>query len=317
MALVLAAAVSGNTAGAGQAAWTGGRITVLRAAAVDGETIRLADVARLEGPLAASVAELELGRAPAPGVMRHLSGANILGTLREHGVDFERVRYLIPPVVRVHRRAEEVSAQAIRAIVEDYVERDLAAGENDITLKGVDVPGAVRLPLGPYEARVTPLQRTPSGGSMRLLVEFLDADRVLASANTVAHVAVFQKVLVSRRTIPRGGIVSAGDVFVERRDVAALPRGAVTRQEDAVGKEAKVSLPALTPIRYDQLVAPAVVHRGDVVTLLVESEGLRITTKGEVREDAPLNAQARVWNLGSRKEVVGRVVDASTIAVTF
>jgi flagella basal body P-ring formation protein FlgA len=99
--------------------------------------------------------------------------------------------------------------------------------------------------------------------------------------------------------------------------VSGLPRGAVTRPEDAVGKEARVGIPVLAPLRHDQLRAPAMVRRGDVVTLLAESAGLRITTRGEVREDAPQNGQVRVWNAASHKEVVGRVVDAGTVAVGF
>lgn len=315
--VLLAVLISGGTVSARAVPTPDGRISVVGEATVDGEIVRLADVARLEGPLAAALADLEIGQAPVPGGMRSLSGANILGTLRRHGVDFERIRYLIPPVVRVHRRAQDVAASAIRTIVEEYVARDVAAGEDRITLKSVDVPGFVRLPLGPYEARVTPLQRSPVAGGIRLMVEFLHGEHVVGSVNTMARVAVFENVCVTRRTIPRGSIVSAADVFLERRDVSSLPRDVITREEDVVGKEAKVGISALTPLRHDQLDAPAVVHRGDIVTLLVESGALRITAKGEVREDAPFNAQARVWNLGSRKEVVGRVVDASTIAVTF
>jgi flagella basal body P-ring formation protein FlgA len=139
----------------------------------------------------------------------------------------------------------------------------------------------------------------------------------VSSVTVTVHIAVFENVYVTRRVIPRGTLVTAEDISAERRDVSTLPRGVITRAEEVVGKEAKVTLPPLMPLRHEQLGAPVLVRRGEVVTLLVESASLRITTTGEVREDAPRGAQVRVINQSSQAEVVGRVVDAATIAVAF
>jgi flagella basal body P-ring formation protein FlgA len=318
-AAVAAAAVTVFALGtrAARATAPAARIVVLAEATVEGEVVRLADVARLEGHAAAILADLEIGRAPAPGAVRAFPGAGVLDTLRRADVDLDRVRYRIPAVVRVRRRAQEVSAAAVRAIVESHLRQQGAAAEGEVLVRQVDVTAPVRLPVGPYTSQVTALHGSPAAGTARLLVEFLQDGRVAGSVTATAHVAVFGDVWVSRRAIPRGTTVAADDVTVERRDVSVLPRDAVTRVEEVVRKEARVAIPALMPLRHDQLRAPAVVRRGDIVTLLAESAGLRITTKGEVREDAPRDAQVRVWNLASRKEVVGRVVDEQTIAVAF
>jgi flagella basal body P-ring formation protein FlgA len=72
-----------------------------------------------------------------------------------------------------------------------------------------------------------------------------------------------------------------------------------------------------TPIRREHLEAPAAVRRGDVVLLVAERDGLRITAPGEVRGDAGIGDQVHVTNRVSRKDVVGRVIDPSTVAVEF
>jgi flagella basal body P-ring formation protein FlgA len=293
------------------------RITVLGEVSVDRELIRLVDIARLEGAPAQALAEVEIGQAPAPGGTRVLAGQAILGTLRGRGVDLGHVRYVIPPTVRVHRRAQEVSASTVRAIVEEYVRTRLGPDERGFVLRNVDVPARVRLPPGPYSARVIATRGAPIAGKTRLLVEFLQDDRIVTTIGVTADIAMFEDVHITRRAIPRGGVVTAEDLLVERRDVSTLPRGVIVRAEDAVGKEAKVALAPFTALRHQQLGAPALVRRGDVVTLLVECAGLRITTKGEVREDAPRGAQVRVLNRRSRREVVGRVMDATTIGVPF
>jgi flagella basal body P-ring formation protein FlgA len=319
VALVIGAVlvVGSLVAGGVRAAEQQGRIVVFGDASVDAEVIRLADVARLEGPAAEELAPLEIGRAPAPGRMRTVSGAMILRTLRGHGVDLERVRYLIPATVRVRRHAQEISAMSIRAIAEEYLENQLDRADGLVEVRSVEVPGAVQLAPGPYTSRVAPLRNAPLAGRVQLQVEFLQNERVVSAITVTAHIAVFQDVYVSRRGIPRGTVITAEDILGERRDVSALPRGVITRQEDLIGKEAKVSLPPLTALRHEQFGQPALVRRGEIVTLLAESAGLRITTNGEVREDAPRGAQVRVVNQSSQAEVVGRVMDARTIAVAF
>jgi flagella basal body P-ring formation protein FlgA len=293
-----------------------GRVVVRAAASVDGEAIRLGDIASLAGT-AAELARLDIQPAPKPGTTLSVAGAAILERLRAHGVDLGRMRYVIPPLVRVRRRAQEVPAAAIRALVEEHVGRQLDALGGRALLRSVEVPGPVQLAPGPYGTRVEAGRRGPPTGRARVTVDFVQNDAVVETVTATAHVEVFEEVYVARRAIPRGTILGPDDLLAERRAAAALPRGAVLRAADAIGMEAKVPISALTPLRHDQLGAPVLVRRGDIVTLVAESGPLRITTKGEVREDGPREGQVRVWNLGSRREVVGRVVDGKTVVVSF
>jgi flagella basal body P-ring formation protein FlgA len=315
--LVAAGAVSADDLSAGRTSATEGRIVVLGEAKVDGAVVYLGDIARLEGAAAKEVAHLELGDAPAPGGLRSFPGVAILAALRASGIDLERVRYVIPPVVRVRRRGQEVTTGAIRAIVEDYLAEQLETGDHGVALNRIEVPGPVRLAMGPYEARVSPQRGARLAGRTRLLVELLQDGRVAANQRVTAHIAVFAEIFVARRGIARGAVIAAEDVVTEQRDVSMLPRGVITRMQDVVGKEARVAISALTPLRHEQVGEPAIVRRGDVVTLLAEASGLRITASGQVQEDAPRGGQVRVMNLGSHAEVIGRVIDANTVAVAF
>lgn len=129
-----------------------GRITVGRNATVEGASVRLADVAVLEGN-GSDFADVDLGAAPDPGGSRRLDGVAILRRLRAAGLDDVATRYEIPASVHIARAYQDVGTEEIR----DAVERDagtlLAAGEQ---LRGVNVAGAVRIPPGPYELRVAP-----------------------------------------------------------------------------------------------------------------------------------------------------------------
>jgi hypothetical protein len=72
-----------------------GRITVGRNATIEAATVRLADVAILEGN-GSDFADVDLGFAPDPGGSRRLDGVAILRSLRAAGLDDGATRYEIP-----------------------------------------------------------------------------------------------------------------------------------------------------------------------------------------------------------------------------
>ena len=295
---------------------TGGRIVVAPDATVSGEMVRLKDVAALEGAAAEALGMLVLGPAPGAGESRTLEGAAVLAALRR-APNFEALTYTIPALVRVRRATQDVSEAAVRGIVERFLAEALGQGAGEAVLRTVEVAGPIRLPAGPYRARVIPPPGTPLFRRVRLQLEFTVDDRPVRTVWATADVGLFGPVVLARRPVARGEMLTEADLAVERRDLSDLPREVVSDLDGAVGRVARTPLVPYVPLRRDQLGEPAAVHRGDVVLLVAERGGLRITAPGEVREDAGLGQQVRVVNRTSRRDLVGRVLDPSTVAVEF
>jgi flagella basal body P-ring formation protein FlgA len=308
-ALALAAATA--------AAAPRGRIAVRPDATVVGDTIHLGDIATVEGGDRDALAALPLGPAPGAGESRTLDGASVLEALRRQAGGLDGLAYTIPPSVRVRRATQDVPASAVRAAVEAFVAETLGAAASDAVLHALEVPGPLRLPVGPYRVRVLSPPGVPLLGRVRLQVELLVEDRPVKTVWVTADVGLTGLVVVARRPIARGEKLAADDLALEQRDLSRVARGVVTELAEAVGTVAQAPIVPYTPIKREQLAPAAVVHRGDAVLLVAERGRLRITAAGEVREDAGAGQQVRVTNRASRKDLIGRVVDGSTVAVEF
>jgi flagellar basal body P-ring formation protein FlgA len=303
-------------AGAALAA-PGARITVARDAAVQGPSIRLADVAVLEGAAAEALAEVVLAPAPMAGESRTLEGAQVLAALRRAGGDLGGVVYSIPPVVRVRRAAQDLDAAAVRDVVQEWLARAHETSAGRPVLRGIELSGPIRIPAGTWTARVVPPPGGPLLGRVRLQLELAVEGEPVRSAWVVADVGLIAPVVLPRRPVARGEVLAGADLAVEPRDLAELPRGVVTALDDAVGQVTCLALTPGAPLRRDQLSAPAAVRRGDVVLLVAERGPIRLTAPGEVRHDAAVGEQVEATNRSSRKAVVGTVLDAHTVAVAF
>ena len=81
------------------------------------------------------------------------------------------------------------------------------------------------------------------------------------------------------RNLDRGDIIRENDIaYVEAADARA--HLFVRNAEDLVGKEARRPLPAQTPLRSSDVLAPVLVKKGALVTLTYNVEGMRLSHQG-------------------------------------
>lgn len=118
--------------------------------------------------------------------------------------------------------------------------------------------------------------------------------------------------VLAARTIRAQTIIGPGDVVVKSVDVP----GAATTPDTVIGMEARVSLYAGRPIRRSDIGQPALVDRNQIVPLVFERNGLRITTEGRSLGRAGAGEPVRVMNLSSRNTVSGRVLPDGRIMVS-
>lgn len=290
-----------------------GRISVGRAATVEGATVRLADVAVLEGS-ATDFASVDLGPAPDPGGSRHLDGIAILYKLRAAGLDDGSTRYEIPASVRIARAYQDVTADEIRGAVERNATAVLDSGE---LLRTVEVGGGARIPPGPYELRLAGAAASGRGFRRRVDVELVQGGEVVASVPARLEVVANGPIVVLRHAVARGTVLGRGDVAIEERELTGLSGNLVTTLDDAVGRETRTALSAGTPLTATALGIPVLVRRGDVVTVIVETPGMRLSTPAEALEAGAAGAQIRIRNRTSQQELSGHVVERGIVLVQY
>ena len=117
--------------------------------------------------------------------------------------------------------------------------------------------------------------------------------------------------VVASHTIRANTVLASGDLTVVGKTIP----GALQDIETAIGREARVVLYAGRPIRADQLGAPALVDRNDIVSLVFRRGGLAISTEGRALDRGGLKDRIKVMNLGSRSIVEGEVIAPSTVLV--
>lgn len=181
-------------------------------------------------------------------------------------------------------------------------------------------------PWADVEVRNLALSADPPAGSPRRIVveRGLPGRTVFAmeygngiNVKATADIAAFGEVVASARPLPKGHLLAEGDVYLMRMEVEQIPAGAATDPQEVVGKTLTRSIGAILPIVDRYLAGSPLVKRGGKVALLFETGGIRITTAGEIRDNAYVHSTVKAVNLASRKTVTGILIDENTVRVDY
>lgn len=292
-----------GTAVEARAAREAGSIRLRPRAQVAGERITLGDLGRLDGE-AVEFDGIDLGVAPEAGSTRRIAGASILARLQDAGMDDERIRYSIPSSVRVRRAHQEIHPEEIRFHIEKSAVDWLEAGD---AIESIESPVRLRVPLGAYAIRV----RTPRAVGRHAHeadIEIEQEGQVVARGEARLRISSRRPVVVARRAVARGAMLTEEDIRVEKREVRGLPSSVLNHPDEVLGRLASVSLSPGAVLTARKIEVPLLVERGDLVRVAIENGGMRLTVPAEALDSAGLGERVRLINPTSGREFSAEVI---------
>jgi flagellar basal body P-ring formation protein FlgA len=121
-------------------------------------------------------------------------------------------------------------------------------------------------------------------------------------------------IAVLSRALARGASIEASDV-VWMDAPTSTPRDAIADPDMLVGKSAKRALMANTPLRAADVMETPAVRRGEMVTLMFEAGGLRLSVRGRAMADAGVGSVIKVLNPQSNKTLDAMVEGQGIVRV--
>ncbi len=193
-------------------------------------------------------------------------------------------------------------------------------------LKGVGYPFTIKNIFGCRDVKVPrayPDMRIHSESDIGLKNRF-PADIVFSEGTeferrirVIADIEILGVVVTTSKPLARFQPIEKTDLALTTRDISQIRSNAFFRIEDVIGKRARRKIKAKTVLRKDLVELRPIVERGDMVTVILETGGFKITSVGEVRQKGGRGDMVRVENLDSKKDVLARVVDKNTVRIDF
>ncbi len=284
------------------------------------DKIRLGEIAEIRGENPALLQKLRgiiIGKAPLPGKSRRLDEDYIKIRLKQNGIDLSRIRLLVPGKVEVSRSFIEISKEKIEKVVLDFLYGIVPWEKDRFRIKKIRVSSSAVLPKGNITYNVVAPRDMNFLGTIPLSVLFKVNGHLKKKIWTTVNIEVLEEMVVTKRPLRRHHLITEDDIQLKKMNLAKAKSNVVINYEDVLGKRTKRAINAGVVLRTDHLELPPLIRRGDVVSIIAESDGLKISTLGEARKKGCRGERIKVVNLNSKKIVYARVLDANTVKVDF
>jgi flagella basal body P-ring formation protein FlgA len=296
------------------------RVHIVEKVQVDDEKILLGHIAKIESSdpqMLHKLSGIVVGRAPLPGNSRKLDGARIKTSLKQHRVDLAQLVLDIPPSITVSRSFIEVSQEKIKGLVADYISAHLLAGNSNASIKSIQVSAGLRLPSGRISYEVAAPRDRVMVGQVPFSVSFDVNGKLYKRVWTTATIEVLAEVVITKKPLGRHKPITEDDIMVLEMDLAKVPADVITDPEVVLGKRTRRAIGSKTVLRANLVEFPPLVKRGDMVVIVAETNGLKVTALGQVKKKGARGDRIPVVNFESKKVLYARVMDANTVKIDF
>ena len=296
------------------------KVDVRPTSSVDRDMVMLGDIAAIDGDdpqLVARLKSVTVARSPLPGSKRNLSAGEVMIRLKQAGIDTARIQLITPAAASITRKSVTIEGRQIKEIVKDFVRRNLPNPRVEVTIKEIRVPEKLVLPGGQVRYEVTSGPRGETLGTFAVGVTFRVNESYERKIWAKVTLEALADAVVTVRALGRYRPITEDDIAVRKIDLSELPANAITDPEEVIGKRTKRAVHSNRVLSTDLVELPPLVKRGDLVTIVAQMEGLKITTLGQVKKKGRQGERIPVLNMDSKKVIFARVLDANTVSVEF
>ena len=212
------------------------------------------------------------------------------------------------------RGTQTVSPEAIADAARQLLKKQLQA-DDMVVVTPLQMPQEQILPAG--RLTLTPILRGEINQVVPVVVELSVDGSVVGVVPMTMRVDRYQQVVVTARPIRRLATMTPEDLRIEKRLVSGLPAGPLARVEEAIGFVASREIRGGEILSTKLIQLPTLVKRGEIVTLIVEGDGVVVTARGQAKEEGQHGQLIRVMNLSSKKELYGRVEGERQVKIPF
>ena len=134
---------------------------------------------------------------------------------------------------------------------------------------------------------------------------------------TSVDIKAFGKVVVAKKSLPRGTLISNNHLEQRNRDLSRLRKGYLISIEDVVGKQTNKAIKAGKVLNIAQLNVQKIVRKGERVVIRILNDEIDVSMSGQALANGQIGEQIRVRNESSDRIIEGTVITKGIVQVVM
>ena len=279
-------------------------------ASVDGETVRLGDIARIiagDERIVAQLETLEVAKSAGFGLTRMIDTDCMLNRYLKAFSD-EYLFDLDHKIVRVTTRSIKLPTDSMTHLVNAFLDAQPKLKGQVVTWEIARAPENLVVPLCKHTLELAYLG-VKRKGKVELNLAIRGETHILRNIPISVNVRVEEPVLVAKTQVERGAKVGSDNVSIEMRETTQINDLAISEPTKLMGNLAKVTIARGRIVTPNMLALPPAVKRGQGSKIVFHNGSVNVTTDVVCRQDGAVGQIIIAKNLANNRLVRVRVLE--------
>jgi flagella basal body P-ring formation protein FlgA len=294
-------------------------ISVSATTVVEGDQIRLADIATVSGDeaTAARLKSLSLGYAPAIGAEREIQRSYLTLAIAATGVAEQAYSLEMPPRVVVRRAGQSIADGVVKAAVTQAVTERLNDPSVSVEIASIDFRDTAAVPMGEIEVKATVGAVRNFFAPFIVTVETRVDGRLVKTFPATVKVNASAEVLVAAHDLEANRKLTDSDAKLQRISIDQPITDYVRRPEMLATSQLVRPIAAGQPFTRSVIAAAQIIKTGDTVRIEGRSGRMVIVLIGEARANGRLGDRIIVKNKQSGATMQATVMAEGVVQVVL
>jgi flagella basal body P-ring formation protein FlgA len=276
---------------------------------IPGDTVTVGDVFSDAGELS----DRYLAPAPAAGGSLILNKSDLIRISDAFHLGWQPTTQEDRLVIR--RESTSIDSYTIESALQDKISAQMDGRKFDMTLG--DKKTSLQLPSGAEKTvQVDKIKIDLQKGTfLALLSAPAGVQNPLVKKEIAGRIFALEQVPVLKNPLRSGDIIDARDIdYVDMRatDVTA---NMVVNADKLIGQTPRRGIPAMRPVRSADIEAPAIVKKGDLVTVILRNDTLNLTIQGRALQSGGAGDLVRIVNTASNRLLEAVVTGPQSVTI--
>lgn len=152
-------------------------------------------------------------------------------------------------------------------------------------------------------------------GNCYIAIEFKIENRLLRRLEIPVRVRIYRNIATSALPMARGDSFNKSNVIIEKKEITGYSENEIPTVEEIYGTKAKRNLQKGTILTRSLLERESIIHRGNKVSIVVQSGAITVRTTGEALQDAAIDENIRVKRDGAQTILQGYVTADGSVLI--
>ncbi len=205
--------------------------------------------------------------------------------------------------------------EIIHQRVEMYLLKNYHENHDEIVVTCDPVAEAIPVDYVDWEIKVDSKYSRIKNGPNLVDVTVFSRKKIYKKFSLKANISTYDDIVVATTMLERSQTLSDADVTLQRVETTHFKRDYFTMVEDVLNLQTKQIINKDKPIFTGMIEIPDVIHRGDIIKIVVRLKNMEITAIGKALQDGKRGEKIKVQNNATGKKLSAEVLDDKTVLV--